>query len=173
MQTTLLVFTLLLGMLSPKQEKNMIAWKKDYKLSWKDFKARPDPASSFAAQTSYSIQYSMSSNESGLRYHVSCSFDMSRSWGRNRTPDILAHEQAHFDIGEIFARRIRRDFKSYVYNQRTVKQDLRDIYQKHIKECHQWQRQYDQETDHSKITATQEQWYKKIATELEALKAFE
>lgn len=149
-----------------------IPWKKNYKLKWSDFRGSPMAGNDFAALTSYSLTYSMMQSGKGLVTKVDCEFDKKKSWGRIRNDSILAHEQLHFDIAELFARKIRKRFAEYEFSKKTFQQDLKTIYLNEIKACSMYQQLYDLESEHSINRKGQRKWDTKVRQELDALSAY-
>jgi predicted secreted Zn-dependent protease len=166
------VLSLSLVMLFSISQSNLIQWSADRKLTWQDFKAPPDKNSTNAALTSSRINIDFGYNNSGLKYNIKCRFDQNLSWGRIKNDYILAHEQGHFDIAEIHARKLHKSLKAYKFNMRTVGKDVNEIYGAVMKEHHAYQSQYDNETDYSRNTEKQGQWRDKIDQELNSLQEF-
>jgi predicted secreted Zn-dependent protease len=79
-----------------------------------------------------------------------------------KTPYILAHEQAHFDITEIFARKLHKALMEYDFDQSTYKRDINSIYQRVVAEKEAFQAAYDKETDHSRNKRIQYEWLDQI-----------
>ena len=79
-----------------------------------------------------------------------------------KTDYILAHEQAHFDITEIHARKLYEAIYHYELNPATFKNDIADIYNRIVKEKEEMQEAYDGETDHSRKRMLQYNWLEKI-----------
>jgi hypothetical protein len=150
----------------------LIDWNADKKLSWSDFKAPIDQSSPNAALTSTIMKYDMSYNSNdGLTFHIHCQFDKNTSWVRVKTDYILSHEQGHFDIAEIYARKFNKALKEYKPTSE-IKKDINKIYQQTIHEFHDRQVQYDKETNFSINKPEQEEWLKKISSELKELAAY-
>jgi len=167
------VFSLLLVAITFIQpNNNLIPWSTARKLTWSDFKGDPDPHSPNAALTSSNINIDFGYNDTGFQYSIRCVFDKTRSWVRIPTDDVLAHEQGHFDIAEIYARRLNKALAGYRFNTQTVSKDVNDIYGNMMKEHRQTQVQYDQETDYSRNRVKQAEWLKKIAADLKGLSSF-
>src|SRR5215831_11476620 len=127
------------------QEKGeeLIAWSPSRQLTWNDYKGTPDPNSDAAASTAtyLGIEYKMDNHHLGWK--IQCSFSITRSWGRNKSDNVLKHEQGHFDIAEIFARKLNKKMKEYQFNQTTYKSDLPKIYNAITEEKEAFQEQYD------------------------------
>lgn len=163
------ILSLTLSVMVSTIQANLIEWSADRKLTWNDFKAQPDKNSTNAALTSSSINIEFGYNNSGLKYNIKCRFDQNLSWGRIKNDYILAHEQGHFDIAEIHARKLHKLLRTYKFNSRTVSKDVNRIYETVMKEHHAFQSQYDQETNYSRDPAQQNAWKDKIEEALKDL----
>ena len=153
----------LLPLWLPAQDpgEELIDWSENRRLTWSDYKASPDRNSDAAATTTtyLSISYNISDDFS---YRIESKFSKSRSWGIHKTPYILAHEQGHFDISEIFARKLNKKMLEYKFNKRTYQQELKRIYQEILDEKETLQNNYDRETNHSINKEKQAEWLKRI-----------
>jgi Bacterial protein of unknown function (DUF922) len=170
-------FTLLLlasPLLTYSQDKNeeLIDWSETNRLGWSDYKGSPDPNSGAAATTtSYlGIEYNFKNNT--VTYKIVCRFSKNKSWGLYKTNLILEHEQGHFDITEIFARKLNKETGEYKFNKSSYQRDLQKIYNDIVKEKEKFQNQYDKETDFSRNKEKQTGWLKKIDKMLEDLKDY-
>src|SRR5258708_674655 len=85
-----------------------IDWQSSRQLTWNDYKGRPDPNAEAAASTTtyLGIEYKM--EDKSFSWKIQCRFSLTKSWGRTKTDLILKHEQGHFDIAEIFARKLHK-----------------------------------------------------------------
>jgi Bacterial protein of unknown function (DUF922) len=165
------IITLLLAATTLFQN-SLIPWKASRKLNWEDFKANPDPGSSNAALTSSSINIEFGYDNKGLQYSIRCGFDKTRSWVRIRNDDVLGHEQGHFDLAELYARKLNKVIKEYRFNAKTVGEDVNKLYENMMQKHHEMQRVYDEETDYSRNKVKQEEWKKKIYEDLKDLEAY-
>jgi hypothetical protein len=166
------VLSLLLLLVSAVQTNDIIPWSAGRKLTWNDFKGNPDPNSPNAALTSSNINIQIGYDESGFQYSIKCSFDKNRSWVRIRSNEVLAHEQGHFDIAEIYARKLNKAMAAYHFNASTASSDVNKLYEGIMKEHRQTQTQYDQETDYSRNKPRQQVWLVKIIEDLNSLKDY-
>jgi hypothetical protein len=156
------------------EDKNeeLIDWKSSRRLTWSDYKGKPDPNSDAAATTtSYlGIEYNFANNTVG--YKIICRFSKNKSWGLYKTDHILGHEQGHFDITEIFARKLNKETGKYKFNKNTYGKDLQKIYDDIVDEKEELQNQYDKETDFSRNKERQAEWLKKIEKMLDDLEDY-
>lgn len=155
------------------QEYETIPWS-EKKLAWKDFKGEPPLSDRVAATTASGISYQFST--SGTRdsykidFEISTHFYPNKSWYKPELCDavILSHEQLHFDISELFARKLRKEFSEATFTPENVKRKIRALYRKNNEELSDFQNRYDAETNFSRNREKQLIWNKKIE---EALKA--
>ncbi|MDF2187556.1 DUF922 domain-containing protein [Paraflavitalea sp. CAU 1676] len=166
------IFTFLLATLTGIGQANLIDWNSSRRLSWEDFKAAPDAASNNAALTSSSINVEFGYDDEELQYTINCRFDKTKSWVRVRNATILQHEQGHFDIAELHARKLNQALKAYRFNAKTVSTDVNRIYDSVMVLHHSAQNEYDKETDFSRNKDKQVIWLKKIADNLQELNTF-
>lgn len=149
---------------------NFISWSSKRKLSWNDFKA-PVPADrrGASASTATSLHFSYSVKGGNITYELNSYFNPAKSWVKDKTDLILGHEQGHFDIAEIYIRKLYQAVKQYTFNKKTYKTDLRDIYQRIVKEKDSFQNEYDAATHHSINVEQQKIWEAKIKATLKEL----
>ncbi|WP_431124584.1 DUF922 domain-containing protein [Flagellimonas flava] len=167
-----IICLLLFGFLGWGQEiEEGVLWDANKRLSWSDFKGKVPPAAEPAATTASGISYRYSANlihhEVKLDFEVNAYFYPNESWYKPEVCDelILSHEQLHFDIAELFARKMRNKLRRTSFSD-NVKQEIRDIYQDILQELQDFQDQYDWETGYSRNAKKQLEWNRKIAKAL-------
>ncbi len=166
---------LICGFTFQTADPDTIPWSEKRKLVWNDFKGPQDPNSDFIAFTSYHINYRIDYKADTAYFRVNCFFKKSESWVKSggKTVKILAHEQLHFDIGELFTRKVRKRLANHTYGgMKLVKNEAQQIFQGLLDSCSAAQDKYDEETEHSIATAKQAEWEKKIPEELKKYKAY-
>jgi hypothetical protein len=161
---------LLAPFFSEAQEKGeeLLTWNTK-RLDWSDYKGKPDPNSDAAASTATYLGIEYNVKNENISYKVSCYFSKNKSWGLAKTEYILSHEQGHFDIAEVFARKLNKRMKEYKLRRNTYKDDLEKIYNSILDEKERTQNLYDQETNYSRNKEQQAKWLKKIEKMLEEL----
>ena len=82
------------------------------------------------------------------------------------------HEQGHFDIAEIFARKLNKEITMFLTKSKRH-EELNNIYTKVMNEKRDTQQLYDEETNHSINKSQQAAWNKKIEEMLEELKDYD
>lgn len=162
----------LIGFLGFGQEiEEGVLWDAQKRLKWSDFKGKVPPAAEPAATTASGISYKYSANlihhEVKLDFEVNAYFYPNESWYKPEVCDdlILSHEQLHFDIAELFARKMRDKLQRTSFSE-NVKQEIRDIYRDILKELADFQDRYDWETGFSRNAQKQMEWNRKIAKAL-------
>lgn len=148
-----------------------IKWKSNQRLSWDDFKGKPDRFTYMDAVTESGIVFNWSCDWSGFHTEVFAMFDPGKSWVKRSSASayLLEHEQAHFDITEIHARKLRKRLSELSNPCRMGSRGIQSIADKVYKESAAMQNLYDEETYHSKNRKKQAEWLKKISSELKRL----
>lgn len=157
--------------LQDAQQSDIIKWREDRKLSWADFQQRPDEQSPYAAMsvTGLHIKYSSALNKKGvvLDFSVESFFEPKESWSKpeKQSQHILNHEQIHFDITELHARKLRKQLKNERFT-RKIKNEVEQIYLRIEGQRKAMQQKFDAETKHSLNVEKQLGWERFIAKEL-------
>jgi hypothetical protein len=152
--------------------KAFIEWNPFYSLKWDDFQGKPGEDAAGDAGTSVQIKAKPYTVGNKVEYDVYVLFNREKSWSRDQSAQLLEHEQLHFDLAEVFARKIRKKI------QELEDQHISDIkaYNKAIRrlleESNEADRQYDMETLHGALDKKQEVWRKKVGDDLLSLKAY-
>jgi hypothetical protein len=157
---------------SKKEDNEYIPWTYDRPLTWEDFQSSPKKNTDAVASASTSLGIAYQIRNGELTYQITCNFSKIKSWGIVKTDYILAHEQGHFDITEIFARKLYQELKAYRLNVKTYKQDINNIYRKIVAEKEAFQEAYDGQTDHSRQKRAQYEWLDRIDQILEETDPF-
>lgn len=152
-------------------QEESVLWNPEIPLSWNNFKDIPTEGDTSAALTASGISYQFSAEQINeeivLDFQVSAFFYPQKSWYKPEVCDenILNHEQLHFDIAELFARKMEIKVKKKRFTA-NVKKEIKEIYQSIIKELSAFQDVYDRETDFSRNIPNQRLWNQKIKTAL-------
>jgi hypothetical protein len=148
-------------------------WSTSNKLKWSDFKGKkPDDAYSadLHAASGCRLNAIPFFKDGLLRYQVTIAFIRYESWKSDTADYLLKHEQLHFDIAELYARKIRKAIQGIVKAIPKAKEsDFRPVIQKLYGESADAHAAYDKETYHGIITDRQATWEKKISIELKQL----
>ncbi|TGV04752.1 DUF922 domain-containing protein [Flavivirga rizhaonensis] len=166
------VFFILCCLLCVQQDEPVISWNESYKLSWSDFKDKPDKSTSAVAITASGITFGFSVSATEDRVvdftsEVHTHFYPEKSWYKKEQADhhVLGHEQLHFDITELYARKFRYRIEQIVVSN-SVRAQLKTLHNTINKELSQMQNRYDSETNYSRNVEAQTKWKLYIADEL-------
>ena len=171
----LCIFFLCIGQNSDEET---MTWQEDRELTWSDFKATPNPNSNAVALTASGITFGYSVKTSGQRIidfntTVNAHFYPNKSWYLKDKGDayILAHEQLHFDITELYTRMFRKQLTKLVVNQ-NVKEQMKRLHTAINEAVNETQKRYDAQSNHSINVEAQRQWKTFIHEELKKLESF-
>lgn len=166
----MILWFLLIGF-SPAQDYETISWS-EKKLTWKDFKEEPPISDRVAATTASGISYRFSTSgtrkEYKVDFEINTHFYPNKSWFKPELCDdvILSHEQLHFDISELFARKLRKELSEATFTHENVKKNIKTLYNRNNKELNEFQNRYDSETNYSRNREEQAAWNEEIAEKL-------
>ena len=144
-------------------------------LTWEDFKGRPDRSSPYYASTASGYEFEMEVKKDSLVIFLPCYFEKKDSWVKKGegTPELLAHEQLHFDITELHVRKMRKAFKELgTVSLKSINKVAEKIIKTYSKESSKRQSVYDRETNHSIKVLEQKRWEEEIKEEMKGLAAF-
>tara|TARA_R110002051_G_scaffold226875_1_gene289413 strand:- start:1186 stop:1713 length:528 start_codon:yes stop_codon:yes gene_type:complete len=167
---TVILIAIGLILISKYQDEETLLWQSSLKLNWSNFKGKPTNNKA-AAVTASGLTYNFSTlsknGEIKVDYTIGSYFYPDKSWYRPEVCDsiILSHEQLHFDITELYARKFREQLKNKKFTS-NAKNEVRAIYKQINFELNEYQNLYDAETDFSRNREKQLEWKNKIATKL-------
>lgn len=152
-----------------------IDWRENRPLTWADFKGKPDRNSGAAAVTYWNTVYTYKVEFRDCVYDITFNirnvFDAQSSWVLWKSINneyLLGHEQLHFDINELFTRKLAIELKTMVYTS-NFKNEIDSIYNANRAECTTMEAQYDTETKHSNNSNMQYRWELFIYLDLKSL----
>jgi predicted secreted Zn-dependent protease len=151
---------------------DIIVWSGDTKLTWADFTGKADSGSPFVAVTVSGIQYKFRSDSRGMSDSVFAVFYKAESWVKGSTATTLAHEQGHFDITEVYARRMRKRLEEFVPRRGSLARQLESLYEEVERERDVEEDLYDRQTGHGSFAVRQTEWAARIQKELKEMEGF-
>jgi len=192
--SVILLLMLLLGQsFVPKKDNHFILWGANVTLTWDDFQGKfdvnvakknplePDKVIeehgrrtvSHIEMDAYCFhQISFVSRYAGdsITFEIKTMFDKSKSWKNTNSEYILNHEQRHFDLGEVYARK----FRKYLYDSvNTYNEALQNkMFNRFLVEDNESQRLYDSVSNHSINQNGQLEWNSRIDSLLNAYADF-
>jgi len=174
----ILIFFLLFYVLtsSSSQENDTIFWTSQVRLKWNDFNFN-------IADTCYKQGAEVMTHSSidtkgfwdkGLpNYQITVCFLRSLSCTIDTLSQFaLEHEQLHFDIAELYARKMRQTVKSLRFKHEKNFNVYSSSFKNIDAEQEQYQDRYDLETHHGNMVIKQKEWIKKVKGEMDKLKLY-
>lgn len=146
-------------------------WSESRKLNWDDFTGshRPKDGDMAAAGTCCSIGFNAHLTQQGyVEVDIFNTFNPSGSWVLHgqRNPALLAHEQGHFDICELYTRKLRERVSKLVVTAGNFSAIYKKVYAELYEEYNAAQQRYEEETMHGLIEDAQIAWQMNIANGL-------
>jgi hypothetical protein len=123
-------------------------------------------------------------DETTYYYNIAALFSKFDSWMIIKSADILQHEQIHFDIFELYARKLRKQWVEVLKKNfqeggsYDLAAQLNPVYDRLYKELYKVQAEFDEQTSEltgagAPLLQLNEQWSKRVAADLEQLKEYE
>lgn len=158
--------------LPERENDTIIVWTQDRKLTWNDFQRR-NLKGPKAAQSDIGIDVRTRYNgNKNFKYVVFAYFYKRESFTETNKLDVLKHEQVHFDIAELFARKMRfrlHQLSREAFNKQKYLRAIDAVYEEYFL----FQKRYDKETKHSISKDGQKEWNLKVADALDDMKDFQ
>lgn len=165
-------FALLLGFIiigsSNRPTDEVIYWSGNRKLTWDDFQGNPDyNYDDISALTSSGILHYKGCEDGKIIYEIKAYFEKKYSWVKAEalTRHHLEHEQIHFDITQLYAKKLKLALDKqtfYCGEEEEFDRFVQDFLMK-------WQKaqiNYDLYTHYSMKPPQQQEWKHKVAIEL-------
>lgn len=113
-------------------------------------------------------------NKDSIILFLPATFSINTSWviKKYETGELLKHEQLHFDIIELFARKLRKRILNTKITTKGTQEQLKKLQTDLQNEENAYQNLYDKQTDHSRNKQKQKEWGEKIAKELKELEDY-
>lgn len=154
-----------------------IIWKNQTQLSWADYLAAKPQGQTLHALTASGVNFDMSfeqaNNTITVYLMVNAIFSAAESWSdpEHETTSLLAHEQLHFDITELNARKLRKSLLEYSYT-KNYESEIEHLFREYSEERAGMQKEYDMATNHSNNRDKQTEWQQIVHQKLEELKEY-
>lgn len=159
------IFLLLTSFVFAQSKLDTIHWRPDYKLKWEDFQAHPDNNSPDIANSNTSFSYRYQTATTGNTFVVVAYFNKNKSWVQRdkMNSNTLIHEQGHFDIREIYAKKLSQILNNHLnMEQNALRIIARQLCDSVASEQAKFDNQYDSETLHGADHFKQREWNEKI-----------
>lgn len=157
-------------------QNKLLKWDASDKLEWSDFKSKAESRSHHHALTASGVSIDMQqSSEDSVSITIDANFYPKKSWLKKGkgTDHLLNHEQKHFDISEIYRRKlVKTIMTSGLLEDKNINKKIDKVYTDNDNALREYQRVYDFETEHSQMIDKQLVWDKIIEDELNELAAY-
>jgi len=153
---------------------NYIVWNKDRPLLWDDFQSKPNSSYNEGARATTSILIDFINKTDPFLIEINAVFYPKRSWFRKGYDDDdgLKHEQGHFDITEIFARKFRKQIILSAFSKNNFSKKIEKACVNIRKNLIEYHKLYDEQTNHYLNKEKQTEWNEKIANQLIELEKY-
>lgn len=148
-------------------------WSAARRLVWRDFRGQPPRSGDEVAKTAYALFYAWKCRGEAFDFRVVAAFRPRQSWVKaalmNDTAQsrgTLGHEQTHFDLTELHARKMRQYFNGLPDACRKTDRELTALARQLLEEEKAEQQRYDAETEHGLRAAAQATWSREVARRL-------
>ncbi|MBD3582198.1 hypothetical protein [Flavobacterium selenitireducens] len=158
---------------SMPQDIDKIPWSSTKKLTWPDFQGVPDTArSNLAAMSTVVVEISDGHWEGDIpKFKIGTYFIKSKSWTTTNDNYTLNHEQVHFDLHELYARKIRKAFDSLNRKKVSEVPSYQKVYNRYLEEATARHYRYDSEANFNEIK--QQQWSRQVQSDIQQTKQYE
>ncbi len=157
--------------LNPNQGSEIV-WDDLKEIEWSDFVGRPDKNSPFKAKTMCEIRSDIKGEGGEMSLKIQGLFLKKLSWVKEKSDALLYHERGHFNLCELWARKLRFKIRDRTFDKGTF-QDSLNSFQKEVNEGNRkMQEMYDNESAHGIIEGQQKMWTDKIRRSLIELSAY-
>jgi len=150
--------------------KDMMRWGAK-EITWDDYKGKPNSPSAAMTMSVIHLGVDYPTNQQA-QVTVEALLNRTSSWVRTKTPSLLQHEKGHFDIAELYTRKLRKEIMYKSFKESTFEDELFALHKQFSKQMDAYQDRYDSETDFSRTTEKQKEWTNSIESQLADLKAY-
>ncbi len=154
---------------------SLLYWSTTLILSWDDYWGKPDPKSQLTAFSSWQITLQQANLNSGNTPDVLVALNRYQCWKNPKkqlTSDALIHEKVHFNIAELYARKIRKAYSFLDSANPNLKAEVNATYNNLLAAARALDAQYDKETENGNNTDQQRQWNMKVSSQMSELSSF-
>lgn len=158
---------------APSHAQDTIYWNKQCPLTWEDFHGKPDSTDAESAQAATGVALAFRFRENledktwEHQYEVTSYFLSDLSWYKRQDINyyLLEHEQTHFNISELYARKLKKELSELIASD-SVGEEAERVYHTIQKQHASLQNIYDRESKHSLNVERELEWQKKIQDSL-------
>lgn len=156
-----------------------LAWSSRRPLAWSDFQGPATADGDENARTVYNLSFESRCRGEAFTFTVTALFFPAESWvkaqvlaDRVAAVQVLQHEQTHFDLTEVYARRMRRYFSGLYNPCGQTDEAINAAVERFAREEGEAQQRYEAETNHGLIANRQLGWTSDVSEMLTSLSEF-
>jgi hypothetical protein len=153
----------------PASTVGAFVWSAERRLTWADFQGPPDVSSEAVATTATVVDYQMSCTGNDFTWQIVSRFVPRGSWVKTnhllvrQSAQTLMHEQGHFDLSEVHARRARETLRRLRAPCALTNDEQNALIAGFHQQGHKLQVDYDRDTVHGTNLRRQQDWQERIA----------
>ncbi len=166
---SVLLFVFLLSSATTFAQRDLIEWNETLQLSAEDYKgAITSKDTSQHISSSCGLYCIPQITGDTASVTIIAYFDRNKSWAKRKrvTPLLLQHELGHFDLTEIFARKMKKRILAMKTKKNTFIKDVQKVYEKTWEDLQKQNAAYDRATDFSNVEFAQRTWQNYIKENL-------
>lgn len=166
-------FLIVLIIISAFNDSHLV-WSEGRKIKWNDFEGLVEEGSPSQASISTFIEVERGHFSGGFpKFKVVTMMDKSNSWYKSGSSNrLLVHEQLHFDIAEIYSRKIRQAVDSLINKEIHDFTIYDSLVVSLLQEESEYNDLYDKQTSHSVNLDEQKRWQGLVLFELKELENY-
>jgi hypothetical protein len=157
----------------PVPRLNEYLWNKHQNIEWELFRGKKRDRKTYGiytlgAMAHSDIYYFLPDTNHITSVFVYALFNTDSSWAKYsaKSNEALIHEQGHFNITEIYARKFRKALSEKLFDRKNCRKEIEALYDTIDAKRNKAQNDYDIETTHHTNTAYQKTWDTMIADQL-------
>ncbi|TGE28034.1 DUF922 domain-containing protein [Hymenobacter metallicola] len=158
-----------------KPQPALLGWSANRPLTWDDFQGKPMPTEQLAALTAANIDVQVACKDYVFSSSVKAVFIPQESWTRDKkkaTPELLRHEQLHFDITELHARMLRQKISLVKFDCERLNPAFNNLTNAAFAAWKREEFNYDRESNHGLNATKQAFWETQVKQRLALLEKF-
>ncbi len=170
MKTILSILSIVLFCSFNKDNTPIREWTR-YDIDFTDFKANADKKTDIEAFTECGIKYEMYVENDSAFIRVVAVFNRQKSWIKEKTEEVLNHEQGHFNICERSVRMFRKRILSYEgpLTAKNIDQEMTKMLEEASESNRLNQDMYEKSANDNRV---QQYWDKLIVADINNLEAY-
>lgn len=171
---TVIFYSLIFNVLVAQNQANYKYWQLDSLLIWDDFASQKNKLQEHSASSNCNIYFYFDIKDDTMLFEVKTYFDREKSWKLKHVNnlELLDHEQIHFTIAELYARKLRKELCEFEIPERSLTDTVKLIYKRNIQAYKKEQENFDLITKNGNDLKAQEIYASKLHANMQILIKF-